>query len=112
MFWIIAIILIPIVYFLVSLILILIPINNEEENSNRNKSIYLNSNGVHLSIIIAKNQLNPKLLNGLKYYKNDNYFAFGWGDKNFYPAGIFSNHTSLTSNSHFSIKADLIMIPI
>jgi len=82
--WIIAIIIIPIVYFLVSLILIFIPINNEEKKSNKNKSIYLNSNGVHLNIIIAKNQLHPKLLDGLKYSDNDNYFSFGWGDKNFY----------------------------
>ncbi|MCK5638685.1 MAG: DUF2459 domain-containing protein [Flavobacteriaceae bacterium] len=82
--WIIAIILIPIVYFLISLILTFIPINNEEENSEKNNSIYLNSNGVHLNIIIAKDQLHSKLLDGLKYFKNDNYFAFGWGDKNFY----------------------------
>jgi uncharacterized protein (TIGR02117 family) len=82
--WIGRIILIPIVYFLVSLILTFIPINNEEENSEKNKSIYLNSNGVHLNIIIHKNHLDPKLLDGLKYFETDNYFSFGWGDKKFY----------------------------
>ena len=82
--WIIAIILIPTMYLLVSLILMIIPINNEEENSGKNNSIYLSSNGVHLNIIIAKDQLQAELLDGLKYIKNDNYFEFGWGDKNFY----------------------------
>ena len=82
--WIIAIILIPVVYFLVALILIFIPINDQEENSAGNKSIYLHSNGVHLNIIIAKNQLPSNLLDGLQFSENDNYFAFGWGDRNFY----------------------------
>ena len=82
--WIIAIILIPVVYFLVSLILTLIPINNEEEYSEKNKSIYLNTNGVHLNIVIPKDQLDSKLLDGVRYFKNDNYFSFGWGDKKFY----------------------------
>ena len=82
--WIIAIILIPIVYLLVSLMLMIIPINNEEANSEKDQSIYLSSNGVHLNIIIAKNQLHAELLDGLKYAQNDNYFEFGWGDKNFY----------------------------
>ena len=82
--WIIAIILIPGVYLLVSLILTYIPINNEEENSEKNKSVYLNSNGVHLNIILPKSQLDSKLLDGLKHFKNDKYFSFGWGDKNFY----------------------------
>lgn len=82
--WIITLILIPAVYLLVSLILTFIPVNNEEGDTEKNISIYLNSNGVHLSIIIHKNQLDPKLLNGLRYFKKDNYFSFGWGDKNFY----------------------------
>ena len=37
--WIIPIILIPIVYLLVSLILTFIPINNDEESSEKNKSM-------------------------------------------------------------------------
>ncbi len=82
--WIIAIILIPIAYLLVSLILTFIPINNEEGYSGKNGSIYLNTNGVHLNIVMPKDQLDSKLLDGLRYFKNDNYFSFGWGDKKFY----------------------------
>ena len=81
--WIIVIILIPAVYILVSLILTFIPVNYEE-HSKTNESIYLSSNGVHLSIVLPKIQLDPKILNGLKYSKNDQYFGFGWGDRNFY----------------------------
>ncbi|MEN8125698.1 MAG: DUF2459 domain-containing protein, partial [Bacteroidota bacterium] len=61
-----------------------IPANNSDDYTEKNYSIYLNSNGIHLDIIIPKNQIDSKLLNDLKYYKNDNYFSFGWGDKNFY----------------------------
>ena len=75
---------IPIVYFLVSLILTYIPLNEVEQYSEKNKSIYLSSNGVHLDIIIPKGHLDLKLLSGLKYFENDQYFSFGWGDKNFY----------------------------
>lgn len=76
--------LIPVLYFLVSLILTFIPVNNKENDAEKNKSIYLSSNGIHLNIIIPKNQLDKKLFDGLKHFKNDNYFSFGWGDKNFY----------------------------
>ncbi len=69
--WIIAVILIPIAYFLVALVLVFIPVNNDENNSEKDRSIYLNSNGVHLNIILAKNQVDSELLAGLKYFKND-----------------------------------------
>ena len=97
--WILAFFLIPVVYLLVSLILTFIPVNNEEEYTEKNKSIYLNSNGVHLSIIIPKNQIDLKLLNGLIYFGNDNYFSFGWGDKNFYLNT--PNWSDLTFNNAF-----------
>ena len=97
--WILAFFLIPVVYLLVSLILTFIPVNNEEEYTEKNKSIYLNSNGVHLSIIIPKNQIDLKLLNGLIYFENENYFSFGWGDKNFYLNT--PNWSDLTFNNAF-----------
>lgn len=82
--WIIVIVLIPVSYLLVSLILTIIPINSETGNSEKNKSIYLNSNGVHLNIIIPKDQIDSILLAGLNYEEQDQYFSFGWGDRNFY----------------------------
>lgn len=76
--------LIPFVYLLVSLILTIIPINSKITHSEKNKSIYLNSNGVHLNIIIPKDQIDPYLIAGLEYEIDDQYFSFGWGDRNFY----------------------------
>ncbi len=118
--WIITLFLIPVVYLFVSLILTFIPVNNEDIDTEKNKSIYLNSNGVHLSIIIPKNQLDSKLLNGLRYFKNDNYFSFGWGDKNFYlntPTwsdltfnnafkALFINSSSLIHLTRYSTTSD------
>ena len=81
---IITIILIPVTYLFVAIILTYIPVNNDGAYSNKNKSIYLSSNGIHLDIIIPRNQIDPKLLKGLKSLESDRYFSFGWGEKNFY----------------------------
>ena len=94
-----AIFLIPVMYLLVSFILLMIPVNDKKDHSEKNNSIFLQSNGVHLSIIIAKNQLHPSLLEGLKYLDNDTFFAFGWGDKNFYLTT--PNWSDLTANNAF-----------
>ena len=82
--WLIIAILIPISYLIISLILTFIPVDGKKEVGERNKEIYISTNGVHLNIIIPKNQLDSKLLDGLKYFKDDKYFSFGWGDKDFY----------------------------
>ncbi|MBQ4821481.1 TIGR02117 family protein [Aquimarina sp. MMG016] len=74
----------PISYVLVSLILTYIPVNNQDTKTEKNNTIYLSSNGVHLEIIIPKKNLDTTILNKLKYISNEEYFSFGWGDKNFY----------------------------
>lgn len=76
--------LIPVVYLLLSLILTFIPVNGNNDYIEKNNSIFLNSNGIHLDIIIPKDQIDSYLLDGLEYSKKDKYFSFGWGDKNFY----------------------------
>lgn len=80
---IITIVLIPVAYVLFSLLFTFIPVNNVQYSDN-NESIYLTSNGVHLSIVVSKNQLNGEILEGLKYSDKDKYFAIGWGDRDFY----------------------------
>ncbi len=80
---IITIVLIPVAYILFSLLFTFIPVNNVQYSDN-NESIYLTSNGVHLSIVVSKNQLNGEILEGLKYSDKDKYFAIGWGDRDFY----------------------------
>ena len=81
---IITIVLIPVLYLLVSLILTFIPVKGDTDNAEENKSIYLNSNGIHLNIIIPRDQIEPNLLAELNYDADDHYFSFGWGDKHFY----------------------------
>lgn len=78
------ILLILFTYIITSLILTYIPVNNHTSNTSKNNTIYLHSNGVHLEIIIAKKDLNTSILEDLKYTQKDQYFSFGWGDKNFY----------------------------
>jgi len=82
--WLLLIVLIPVAYLLVSLILTFIPVNSKSDYSEKEKSIYLNSNGVHLNIIIPRAQVDSNLLAGLNYDENDQFFSFGWGDRNFY----------------------------
>lgn len=81
---IIAIFLIPLFYILISLFLTIIPINGDTGDTEKDMSIYLNSNGVHLNIIIPKNNVAINLIDGLNYNNEDQYFSFGWGDRNFY----------------------------
>src|SRR5690606_30116438 len=78
------IVLIPILYLVISLILTYITIHPEPETSEKEKTVYLSSNGVHAAIVIHKGDMKPTLLQGLQYSAGDEYFSFGWGDENFY----------------------------
>lgn len=75
---------IPIIYILISLVLTAITVNKNESILNANKTIYLNTNGVHLDIIIPVSEIDNNLKKGLIKTKDVNYLSFGWGDKNFY----------------------------
>ncbi len=78
------ILLIPIVYILVSLVLTYIPVSEKTEDASKEHTIYLTSNGVHTDIVLPKNLIIPKLLKGQKYHFKEQFFAFGWGEENFY----------------------------
>jgi len=75
---------IPIIYVITSFILTKITIDRKMKNSDLNKSVYLSTNGVHLDIILPKNDLDSLVLSGIKHYQNENYLSFGWGDEKFY----------------------------
>lgn len=76
---------VPISYILLSLLLTFITIGDKaEETTSKNKTIYLSTNGVHLDIVIAKKDINTTLLKSLAHHETAQYFAFGWGDENFY----------------------------
>ena len=75
---------IPFLYTLIALILSLIPVNTNDGDIEDTEVIYLSTNGVHLSIILAKSDLNESLRDGLISSPSDNFLAFGWGDEEFY----------------------------
>ncbi|CAM1365373.1 DUF2459 domain-containing protein [Tenacibaculum xiamenense] len=75
---------IPILYVLVSLILTFITVDREIKNQVSDKTIYLNTNGVHLDVVIPKENINNKLLKGIRHKNYERYLAFGWGEENFY----------------------------
>ena len=74
----------PILYLIIAYVLTLITVNKTPESPLDNQTIYLSSNGIHLDIVIHKNNLIPELSKGLAIAKEYDYIAFGWGDKDFY----------------------------
>lgn len=78
-----GVLLIPIGYLLVSLLLTSITVNKNQQNFNLDKTIFLNTNGIHLDIIIPVSEIDEELIRGLKI-KDEKYLSFGWGDENFY----------------------------
>lgn len=82
--WILYVLLIPITYLLISLLLTAITIDRKNENQVFDKTIYLSTNGVHLDIILHKNDIDSLLLNGIHRKPYEQYLAFGWGDEDFY----------------------------
>lgn len=82
--WAVVLVSVPILYILISLILTFIPANKTEETLEKNNSIYITSNGVHLDLILHEKDVDPIILDGLIYTENEDYFSFGWGEKIFY----------------------------
>ena len=82
--WIVYFLLIPVLYVIISLILSSISIDRKVKNQVSEKSIYLSTNGIHLNVVIPKDNMDSLLLLGLKREQSDRYLSFGWGDENFY----------------------------
>lgn len=77
------ILLIPSLYLLISLLLTVITVNKDQPQDSIG-SVYLNTNGIHLDVVIPIQMMDKQLLYGLKHELTDNYLSFGWGDENFY----------------------------
>lgn len=69
-------------YLLLALVLTLITVNDSESPKGENV-VYLTTNGVHLDVIIPKAYISDALKKDIDT-ENTQYFAFGWGDENFY----------------------------
>ncbi|RMB58012.1 DUF2459 domain-containing protein [Dokdonia sinensis] len=74
----------PLVYILISLIFTVIPISEKESIGPKTHTIYLTTNGVHADLVLPKKLIAPEILNGQVMHPADAYFAFGWGEENFY----------------------------
>lgn len=75
---------IPILYGLISLILSYIPISEKETELPKLHTIYLTTNGVHADVVLPKNLIDASILKDQVMQSGDAYFAFGWGEENFY----------------------------
>ncbi len=82
--WFAVLLAIPLFYLLLSLLLTLITVDRKDPKGKSDHLIYLNTNGVHLDVILAIEDIDPELLRDLYYSKTDTYLSFGWGDENFY----------------------------
>ncbi len=82
--WVSYVLAIPAIYLVVSFILTAITVEELDQSSANNKTIYLQTNGVHLNIIIPKNDIDIDLLKNLEVMETQKYISFGWGDENFY----------------------------
>lgn len=82
--WFLYFLIIPIAYLIGSLILTEITVEKIDNSTISDKEIFLNTNGVHLDVILSKSDIDEKLLKGLKISESENYLSFGWGDEDFY----------------------------
>ncbi len=71
-------------YLIAALILSKATCKRKVLESNVTKSIYLNTNGVHLDVILSTQDMSDTLSKGIVGLENSKYIAFGWGDENFY----------------------------
>ena len=82
--WILYFLAIPVFYLISSLILTFITIEKSDNTFENDKRVFLNTNGVHLEVILPKSYMDTSLLKGLVLNENEEYISFGWGDENFY----------------------------
>ena len=71
-------------YVLLSILISYIPVNNVEVTVEDKNTIYLHSNGVHITVSIPIENVSSKLKEGFIFEEHIKYIKFGWGDKNFY----------------------------
>ena len=71
-------------YLLIALLLSISSTTPEKLNCERDKHIFISTNGAHLDIIIPKEDLKGEIETGLQMDEYVNYVSFGWGDKGFY----------------------------
>ena len=71
-------------YFIVAIIFAVLSTTPEKLSCDKDKRIFVATNGVHLDIIIPKEHLNEDFRNELNLDESVKFIAFGWGDKAVY----------------------------
>lgn len=71
-------------YVLIAFILSFIPVSEKYTSELKLHTIYLTTNGVHADLILPKSLIDSRILRGQKFRRSDRYFAFGWGEEEFY----------------------------
>ncbi len=71
-------------YLLTGIILSLFSTNPEDPCDEKDRQIFISSNGIHLDIIIPRKLLDSTLQTELEISADVNFVSFGWGDKAFY----------------------------
>jgi uncharacterized protein (TIGR02117 family) len=72
------------IYGLSAVLLSFLPSRTNDLDCEKDKTIYLTTNGVHLDFILPRASCPPELLTQLHLADEALYLAFGWGDKGFY----------------------------
>lgn len=73
-----------VIYVLMALLLSAIPTGELNDKTPRIQAIFVQSNGVHVDIILPKEKIPADLFQQLNPGNGTAYLAFGWGDKGFY----------------------------
>ena len=73
-----------VIYLGIAFLLSNIIVNDNDITAKDKLTIYLKTNGVHLDVILQKEDVDSDFLAGLKFSEEEKYIAFGWGDENFY----------------------------
>lgn len=71
-------------YLVIAVLLSLVPTHPPSLDCEKNREIFITTNGVHLDVILPVDFLNDELARQLKLSPEIRYVAFGWGDKQFY----------------------------
>lgn len=106
----------PVIFILMALIISQITVNQTQNSSHQTETIYLSTNGVHLDIVLNTSDLSQKLATGLPSKLSNtqpqkvHYYAFGWGDENFYlNAATSADLTMSTVINALLLKSDGLM---
>ncbi len=72
------------IYFAVAILFSFLPTHYPERNCPPAKEIYLNTNGIHVDLIIPAEYIEPSFNHQLDFPAATRFIAFGWGDRSFY----------------------------